>query len=253
MSDTQGQMPEPTPVVEETTEVMPASENTPEPATDTPELPAEVSERTKAEFEKLKTHNKELADKVAQYEGKGNSKGSVLDEFRIQSQVAPAQAEPSKLIDDAGYVDPDVLNRAISSAEERARRAEELASRATNEVQRFQETQVVREVHSEFPQLDPNNTTKFDPQFYDLVRNELIGQMVKGETQDLRKAAQKITSLLTPTARPEKNKTAQVQKEVASESISSNTGASYDPGDLAERTRQGDPDALAERLAKSGY
>src|SRR5882672_512383 len=186
MSDSQnGQLNE-----EGTSAPMP-SENKPAEETQ-PTIPDGVSERTAAEFEKLKAHNKALAEENASL--KSQPKGSVLDEIRPQfaedsQQNTNAQAVAEDFVDEGGYVDTARLNATLAQAKRQSDEARRIATQNAEQIQKFQETEQVRKAHAAFPQLDPNNPD-FNPKFFDFTRNELVGQMMAGK-QDLMEAAQK--------------------------------------------------------------
>lgn len=248
------------------TEVMPTSEQPTEARPDEPTLPDEVKERTAQEFEKLKAANKALAEKLAMYEGNKPSPTSVLDELRPNLETVSAVTVPqqgtdqnAQLFDDSGYVDPDLLNKTIAKANEEARRAQEEARKAREEIQRFQESQIVREVHKDFPMLDPNNVDSFDPTFYDFVKNELVGQMMKNGKEDLRAAAAKAASVLgvkqvlKPSEEKAKETVAQRDQVSAPTSAQRGTAQPINQDALVAGTQKGDPDAIFKRLQASGY
>ncbi len=231
---------------------------------DEPKLPDGASERTTEEFDKLKAHNKALKEELDSYK----SKTSVLDELRPSQDVpvatpnlSPKKVEEIKstLVDENGYVDVARLESALKDADSRAKRAEDKAQQAEQRVQRFEESAQVRAAHAEFHQLDPHSSD-FDPKFYELVRNELIGQMMNGE-QDIVKAAKKVSSLYSPksdvTAVKEeavKEYKTKVTKRDQANDASQNRGKTQ-PNDMEElkaRTLKGDDSALFKRLQASG-
>ena len=229
------------------------------------QLPDEASERTKVEFEKLKQHNADLKAELDVYK----TKKSVLDDLRPSTETVlpptPSLTQTkveeikSSLVDENGYVDVARLERALKDADERARKAEERALAVESRVQNSEEKIQVREVHKEFPNLDPHSES-FDPKFYELVRLELIGQMMNGE-QDMAKAAKKVASIYEPKedvskAREEAVKEYKGKVEKRSQATESNGGrGTSEPSEreeLRKRTMEGDRNALFKRLQASG-
>lgn len=259
MTDTQGNN-----TVEEIQPTAIPTENKPAEATE-PTLPDGVAERTAAEFNKLKEHNAQLKEELDAYK----SKTSVLDSLRPSSEVALPQTPSltqtkvdeikSSLVDENGYVDVARLEETLKEANERARRAEERALAIENKVQNSEEKVQVREVHKEYPNLDPHSES-FDPKFYELVRLELIGQMMNGE-QDMAKAAKKVSLIYTPKEDVSKAREEAVEEykgkvNKRSQATESNGGrGTSEPSQLEElkkRTLEGDNDALFKRLQASG-
>lgn len=230
---------------------------------DEPKLPDGVAERTKEQFEKLTEHNAQLKAELDAYK----SKTSVLDELKVPdvqeetpnlstTQVAEIK---SKFVDDNGYVDVAKFEGALNAAEERAKRAEEKADRIEKKIQNSEETVEIKAAHAEYPQLDPHNE-KFDPNFYRLVKLELVDQMMNGN-KDLMKAARDISKLYTPVVDVQKAKEEAVEefskkttkRSQASESVTGRgAGEPSDKDELIRKTQEGDPDALFKRLQASG-
>lgn len=230
-----------------------------------PILPDGVSERTSQEFDKLKAHNKELKDKLAQYE-QPKQRGSVLDELRPQQQfsdLSQTQVDDiaQNFVDENGYVDVAALTKTLKEANDEAKRARVEAQQARELVMRYEETDQMKRAHQMFPELDPGSQS-FDERFYELVKNELIGQMMRGE-KDVVKAAQKTKDLYTskPTddtkAKEEavnEYKRKVTQREQATDQAGGRGQSDLvDHDELVRRTRKGDRDALNQRLKASGY
>lgn len=175
-------------------------------------------ERTKAYIEKLK---KELADSRApkseppqEYEG-----DSVLD---VMSPKVPTQREvpyvqppvnlnqfpglnplqvqnlTQQFVDKDGNVDINGLNNALYQSNQRALQASEAARQANERVSRFEETQQVRELHSQFPELDPKNKTGFDKQFFEQVKDRIVRNMWESKKQSPVEVAREIKSFFKP-------------------------------------------------------
>lgn len=262
MADPQGNQ-----IAEEKTAPAIPTENKPAEAQDDLTLPDGVSERTAEQFDKLKQrlHEAELKLK-SQDQPKGNS---VFDDLR---PPVPVQVETPNLsetqvteiknrfTDDNGFVDVARLEAALTDAENRAKNAEAKVQQVENRVQRFEESTQVREVHTVYPTLDPHSS-QYDPGFYELVKNELVGQLLKGETQDFMKAAKKMAQFYQPKAdvtterkqAVEEYKTQAQRRNQASESSAERgTSQPSDKEELVRKTQAGDRNALYARLQASG-
>jgi hypothetical protein len=252
--DNQGQIEE---VVETPAEENPQVEM---PATDKPAdegLPADASERTRKEFEKLKEHNRILAEENKALRGSEPQPTSVFDSLR-PTPVAPQMygnlstqqvADISQgLIDQEGYVDQNALYKALKDANDRATRAEVAAQQSRDAIRQFEEREQVKTTYSKFPQLDPSSES-YDPRFFELTRNEMVGQMMRGE-QDFLKAAEKVSLMLA--GKPQANKPDQKAKlEQINAEPSPRKPQTYDES-LVQRVRMGEKGALAELLNQTG-
>jgi hypothetical protein len=218
--------------------------------TQEPTLPDGVKERTAAEFEKLKAHNKAMAEELKALRGE-NSRTSVLDELRpnVETvQTTVPSAEP-QFIDTEGFVDSALLNSTLTNTQKSADEARRIALQTQQEIQRFQESQLVQAVHKEYPELDPNNSDQFDPTFYDFVKNELIGQLTATGREDLRAAASKARKILTRTVKKE---TISSKEQASAPTGTTQRSAPVNQSDLVARTYKGDRDAIFKRLQASG-
>jgi len=246
-------------VVEENLEEVTASET---PA----ELPEDASERTKEQFEKLKQHNKELAEELERTKNSQPKEPalSVLDSLRPQrgsNSVAQTQPNYGNLVDENGYVDAALLEKRQRDAEDRAFKAENEAREARERIERLEETQESKKVHESFPWLEPGNP-KYDPKFFNAVRNEMIGQFVEGKS-DFMAAAKKVQSEIYDPKQYEKNTTEEAKKEAienfkheTAKEQAQMTGSarpSSNNSELVNGTRKGDADAIFARLQASGY
>ena len=233
------------------------------------QLPDSVKEQTKQEFEKLKAHNKELSEKLSAYEAQEQQPQftSVLDEVPVLSQafqnLSTSQVEDitKGLVDENGYIDQDLLNRTLREANERARKAEDRAMLAEQRVEKFEETQLVRDVHARHPALDPYNPA-FNRDFYEAVKKEIQGQLRKGY-QDFQAAADKVAAELkaqsieksqTQVTKEEEQRKVISQRERAS-AVSTNGRVSSQSRyeDLENGTRKGDALSIGQRLQANGY
>lgn len=224
-------------------------------------LPDSASERTKQEFEKLKAHNKELSEKLSQLEtSKQPTNVSVLDELRptapaVDQLPAPVTETVSNFVDGEGYVDMTAVERKFTQLDEKTRRAEEEARIARERVERFEETEQIRKTHESFPQLDPYNKDTFDPRFYELVKNELIGQMMQGK-QDLMGAAKKVSELYSaPTPKADESQEVIAQREQASTVAGASRQTSVPEGfdSLEQGVQKGDSQSIGQMLKANGF
>lgn len=236
------------------------------------ELPEETKERTREQFEKLKKANAELKsqlDAVARaktlpsvYESvlPGAGQGGVpssTGQAPVFQGIAPqvVAKEQQKLMDEQGFIDVDALEQrlqAIAQAEERAKRAEEAARQAQDRIARFEQDATAKLLHQAYPELDPTSQ-QFNAQAYELVRNELVSQLIQTGEQDGLKAAQKWETFFR---KPQPTQQ-QVQAQEALANIGTTQGAgrsalTTDLDQLRQQTRKGSVAALNERLKAIG-
>jgi len=234
---------------------------------------AQPSERTAEQIEKLKQHNQELKNERDQYK-------NVYDALRPKEVAQEAIAAPTSdqfshlnqqqvndayagLIDSEGYVDVNKLTGILTNLNDRAQRAENEAQQARREsrksVRDFEESKLIQQTHRKFPELDPQSE-KFNKDYFDYVTNELIGQMRRGEDEDLLAAADKWHKKIygTPETKEEQKQREQGDNARVLINTTPQGGATRqqasmaDEADLVRRTREGDPDALKERLKRIG-
>lgn len=242
------------------------------------ELPEEVSDRTKQEFEKLKKSNQELkAERDALL--KQTQQKNLLEELKPtvdaptfdfnQKQYAhlneqQAQDIYASLVDENGYVDTNLLkkslqesNERVRQAEERARRAEEAAMKTQRTVKDIEESALMQKVHAEFPEIDPKSQS-FNRVLFDAVRNELVSNLMgKGDRGDVMEVTRKWHStLITPKKEePEIDTQLEAKKQIAATTPKTvkSTIVPQDYEYLRQKTMTGDSGALSERLKRSGY
>ena len=227
-----------------------------------PELPDEAKERTRQEFEKLKLKNKELAEKLKLYE---QPKRSVFDTFAPKMQ--PVKQEiieediPEITPDEEGYLDVSTLNQAnraminrIKRLEEEARLARQKAELAETKIATYEHTEKSSRVYQKHPHLNPESE-QFDEKFSDLVRKELLDQMVNQGREDYLEAAEKVKKEYynpeTITKIDDSKKKESIDKRSQVATFQSATQQSNLP-DLVKASRLSRT-ALYERLKKSGY
>lgn len=242
------------------------------PAEPTGELPKEVSERTRLEFEKLKAHNKEMAEKLKSLEKPQAPRRSAFDMFTPQvpqvqvPQPMPVQAAVEEIKpvvpDENGYVDINTLNQTIAqvnklsrSAEEKAKTAEQKALEAVDRVSKYEHTDKTLKTYAAHPYLDPNGD-KFDEKFSDLVTKELLFQMYSGGQQDYLAAANAVKAkYYDPTAVapsvPEKKDV--TKRDQISPPTGTKVEKDVDQVRLVSESYRGNRDAIYQRLKNSKY
>lgn len=259
------------------------------PAEATGELPKEVSERTRQEFEKLKAHNKEMAEKLKSLEKPPVQRRSALDIFAPQEQqaaipqpmpfnqpfgpqtVVKQQVDEIKPVepDENGYIDINTLNQTIAQVNERSRRVEEIsktaeqrALEAVDKVSKYEHTEKTLKTYAKHPYLDPNGD-KFDEKFSDLVTKELLFRMYSGGSQDYLEAADAVKQkyydpTTANTAQPsvdtdEKKETIAKRDQITTPTGGNKGNRQIDQGELVRASRSGDRNAVYQRLKQSGY
>lgn len=237
-------------------------------------------ERTKKYIDKLKTEVKE-------------AKKNVLDSLMPDNPVVPSFPEPQYplppitnqvpiagqfpgltqtqvnetfkgLVDENGYVDAGLLKDTLqglqsSLAEERKKRenAEQNTQKLGRQFDDFQRNQVMKDVHKEFPMVDPENEN-FDERMWKYVRNEVVDQWMKGKPTDVMSAARDAHELFYGMKKSEKEeikKTETAKKNInalgAKPASQRENYADHDQ--LVAATQRGERGALAERLRRSGF
>lgn len=251
----------------------------------TGELPDDASERTKREFEKLKEHNKQLADKVNALESNIPRPPSILETYlNGQTQVPLSQQMPTpmalppmqqfapnlsqakaegirqELIDRDGYVDAGELERRLKTADEAERRAREAEIRANQALERIgrfeadQKNAKAKQLYQEFPELNPSNDAQYSQAFSEAVADEMLLQIVKTGQQDPILAAAK----LAPRFRQSAPVTPTPAQQARSQATAPNRGQ-VRPGalkntDLEDLRKQSliNNKAMEERIRRAG-
>lgn len=246
----------------------------PQTQSEEPSLPDGAKERTKEEFEKLKAKNKELAEKLAALEPQAEVERPSFFNAPLPT-ITPAQYQGvsqqeidqkvQSLVDENGYLDVERLKvelRQASEAKKIAEEARQESLRTRQEVEKINHTREVAETYKEYPELDPENES-FDPKFYDMVSNQIYGQIMKGKKQDFLSAAKHVaTSLYDPKALKAQEATAkqQVREESKVNRVAATTSVGQGKGqplpvnheELVDQSRKGSMDAIYKRLQASG-
>jgi len=233
------------------------------------ELPEDANERTKAQFDKLKAHNKELAEELEKLKAQPKTSAiQGIDQGMVQA-VAPnlsqQQVEETiqNLVDENGYLDQALLentlkqaNQKVAQAQAEAQQARLEARQALSQVSKFGQDREVRIAHRRFPNVDPESE-KYDPHFFKLVKNELLGAMYEGKKLEFVDACREVAKVYSPKKDDSETKAKAVQEykeTVAKKSALNPTGSSRPESsltkeELIEGTRKGDASAIAARLA----
>lgn len=251
-----------TPAETDTTEVdEEKQEVAPEAETPQEELPDSASDRTKEQFEKLKT---QLADANAK-----NARGtSVFDNMRgvpqDSQQAEPQQAQPNPfiseqpqpeepLVADDGTVDIGKVNQSF----EKTRQAEERILQSEQRFLRMEEDRQTQEAHEAHPELNPQDSS-FDSDLFDVVSAVAAQNMVNGGTKSIKQITDEVKSFRTSPKEVKKVQKKAIQdfkegqekkdQEPIEEGKGGERKADISLEDLRERTRQGDSSALDQRL-----
>lgn len=233
---------------------------------ETQDLPEDTSERTREQFNKLKESNQQLKQRLDQLESQGKKDlDNVYESLRPKGDTGNVNDQDKvdyleSLVKD-GYVDEHVLKDTLKELKKEASEAQQRARRAEARAQEIEENSQVREANKLYPQLDPKSKS-FDPQFYRLVRNELVGQMIEGK-KDLLAAAQSVSSVYKPNVEEAEKKEAKQQdfekkeEQIQSQDVSSGARgerfSNAEADELVRATMRNEKGALAERLKRSGY
>lgn len=282
------QPPAPMPSANETPEEEqgPAQEaETPSGGTDDEEREAlensKNPERTRQYIEKLKKQiSKPQAEPRSIPDG-----SSIFDTFRPQVppvQVPQVPVQPvtpnltnqqveaikQQFVSEDGELDVERFNQALVEYDQRTRRAEEVARSAEERVVRLEEDRQVREAHAVYPELSPRNeqgqpNEKFDPDFFEMVRDRLVRHWAEGQNKSLLQVANDIRRVYKPSApvNPEKIRDEAVAQYKEAQDkrnqgpVEPGRGQSreaVDHQELRQRSLKGDDSAVAQRLRKVG-
>lgn len=144
-------------------------------------LPDNATERTKKEFSKLLSYNKELKKKIEELEN-------------IQSKVKTADAslshDPNDYIDDDGNIDIARLNADLRAMKSYVLEAKALAENANQNIE-------VEKAVVKHPYLDPASES-YDPQFSELVKDRLARLKLEGKDVSLSKVADEVSKVYRP-------------------------------------------------------
>lgn len=234
------------------------------------ELPEDAKERTRIQFEKLKEHNKQLAEENKRLKGSSQPVPSVLDYLTPvqvpQVPVAPipqyvpqqypqyapqvAPLEP-QLVDENGFVNADVLQKRLSAAElaqKKAEEAERRAMEAESRISKFEQDNETKALYQAYPELDPLSEV-FDQDAYQMVRDRLTSQIVHTGKRNAMKAAEEMSKYFRK-SQPANQRVLEQRRQAATPGTTQRP-PSTDFEELKLRSRN-DPNALYERLQRIG-
>ena len=216
-------------------------------------LPEESSERTKQQFEKLKEDLRREREEKEYYRG-------VASSFSVTPNQTPEAKETSFIDPDTGLIKEQVLTEAQKAAIE----ARDTAKRTEQTVQDYMQEQENKSTFQKFPSLNPDSK-EFDKEFHVLTRQIALDSMVNPQDYSNKQlsfieAAERAHSRLGKTIDSGKKEAvneaveAISQKESASLSVGAQSSRSQQAADdletLQYRSRRGDENALAERIAR---
>lgn len=271
-------------IQQEQTPETPQEETVEEPVEETPtkEEALENSknpERTKEYIEKLEGEKKKYKDLLSslrpdtkvpqqaqQYQNPVNRAPSASQFENLNQQQVDDVFKG--MVDQDGYVDGNKFMQTLKSMDERTRQAEERAQRAEKGLydmrrtqEEFEVTSTMKAVHDKFPALDPDSES-FDESYYNLVRNQMIGNLMEKGTEDPMGAAQKWYNDYYKDKDMGKKEDAQrkeaenVKKQVNSvrprSSNQSNSFKDAEEAALMQGVRTGTKGSLAEMLRRRG-
>jgi hypothetical protein len=215
------------------------------------ELPEGVTDRTKEQFEKLKQSNQALKEQLDQLTAQ--QRQSVL------GSLAPNQRQPNQdqFVDPyTGEVDVAKLNKAITDAQRQA-------NVARAEAQKIKESTQEKEAYTTYPGLNPR-AKNFDKGLYQRTRAILLDSMINQADYGNRELTLKEAADLASGPDNAKVKeaeergsqkaldqlTSKEQASLGAEGRSDRQPSAADYDSLRVRSRQGDDNAVVERLKK---
>lgn len=249
----------------------------------------ENKDRTSEQFEKLKKSNQELKEERDQLDAENKEYQSVLDSLIPDPQNIPSTPQPpvaqmpnaqnfqnltqeqvdntaKSLIDENGYLDGaklmltlDQMDKNVKEAQQKAQLAEEKLRQRDQQDQEARKNAATQQLHAEFPMLDPDNE-QFNPDFWDAVRNDLIGQMMQGR-ENPQEAASKWYSRFYGDGddmkkKEQQKKTANDMKLMNANRPRSSMNVGYyenqEESHIMQQVRAGKKGAVAEMLRRRG-
>ncbi len=213
-------------------------------------LPDSAKERTKNEFDKLKGQLKEERTRREYTENINNQ----LQQKQQEDSNVPAYDPETGLVNE----------KALNETQQRAQSAEQRVIETGKRLDSFIENQENREAFTAHPELDPSSES-FNQDLHVATRRILTDAMLNpndygGKTLSFKEAGDKAKSSVKKDldeAREEGAKDAVEQltpkEQAALDAVGTPGGRSKTGGsqeDLQQRTRQGDPTAIIERMKR---
>lgn len=207
------------------------------------ELPDEVKERTKRNFERMRQERDE-ARRLAE---------SLQKNAQVLSPQQVAEIKDD-FVDSEGNVDVTGLQAALRQANQIAAQALAQATQSQEEIRKYEQTRQTAEAYQQFPQLNPDSP-EYDEGFYKAVRNHLMGEYSENRSATLIQGAQSVAQFYRPVEAVKKQAVAefkQAQEKREQGPIETGKGASRetqaDANELKRRTMLNDTYAIMERL-----
>lgn len=216
----------------------------------TSEGSAEMSDRTKKEFDKLKDSNRRLKEQLDAFT-RNSAGNSVYDNLGLgqASRAAGNTVDATQFVDQEGNVDIVGLNRAFAEAGRSAQEARAIAE----DLRRREDARMVAEAHSKHPWLDPKSD-EFDSTAFELVRDRLVSAYARGQNLPLTAVADDVLRFYTPESL-KKAEAANQTRERKAQASSTGSVAPRNRAPDAEKlerlrtaSRNGDQDALDVRI-----
>lgn len=227
-------------------------------------LPENAKERTQEQFQKLK---KRLRDermarrKLEQYVRQASTQSQQAQRAKsVEDYLDQNKGQVDKGVynPDTGTLNVDILEKKLKAADQYKKQLDQVSQEFQNYVIAQQE----KETFASYPELDPNNTD-FDEDLHRATRSFLLDSQVNpqdygGRQLTFKEAADKASKFMKKrdkqVAKEAANQTMKqiTQKEQASLQATGNSGnrtqARQDLGDLRNKTRLGNMEALLARM-----
>lgn len=233
--------------------------------------------RTKEQFDKLKNHNQQLKQELEQQKKvtedvlqslspKADKAGFLTNHPPLVNNYPNLSKQDvkniwDKLVDDEGLVDVKLLKEELKNqndraiyAEQKVKEANERVAKIEHKFEDFERTNKMKLIHAKYPQIDPNSS-EFNADMWEAVRNEIVGQWVTDGKEDVEKAASKWHKIMYGNMNKQQKQTEDKKANInaLSPKTSSNSGEFEDQEALVQATRKNKKGALAERLKRAGY
>ena len=244
--------------------------------TEQQELPDEVKERTRLEFEKLKENNQKLFSELKEERGSRQRLEDIFKSITAQPQAqAPQVQQPVPVYDPTtGLLNEEALNNTQNTALDAQRKAEEAQAAALKQQQEFQkylQDLEAREAFTAYPELDPRGLSgkPHDKELHIETRKVLMDSMLNpddygGKQLSFKQGADLAKAKLTQKVEEIRKEAKQEGAAEAIESISPKEQAALEAGgvrssgdlspeeeqDLVLASRKGDVNALAARVSR---
>lgn len=234
-----------------------------------------VSERTAGQIDKLTEHNKRLYEANQLLQQELSRKQKVEQQFKpiqqepVQNQPKVEQYVETDPVSGEQFVNEEKLRKAISEANQRATRAEESVKSYIENQQAKEEQRQTEEAYRGYPDLDPKSP-KHDADLSKKTRAYLLDSMMNPtdyggrpltfkEAADIASGESSKKEVKTEVETQNKEKLEDKKQAVAGVQGSSAQALGSSESDMAElndlrfRSRRGDMQAIAQRLARTPH